>query len=256
MTPEGLARAAERIAEADFVVVSTGAGMSRESGIPTFREAREGLWERFDPEELATEKAFRRAPARVWTWYAQRRAAMASCTPHAGHRALVQLESIVPELLVVTQNIDGLHQASGSRDVVELHGSIRRFRCIDCRRAADVPPEIALALEEREPPSCASCGSALRPDVVWFGEMLPQRAVERAWAVARDADVLLVIGTSGVVWPAAELPYLTRRGGGIVIEVSPEPSEVTPIADIFLQGPAGEVLPQLVDRIRELAPSD
>ncbi|HUE96098.1 MAG TPA: Sir2 family NAD-dependent protein deacetylase, partial [Longimicrobiaceae bacterium] len=139
MTPEGLARAAERIAAAELVVVSTGAGMSRESGIPTFRDSQEGLWARFDPEELATERAFRRAPARVWTWYAQRRSRMGLCKPHPGHYALLELERSVPELVIVTQNIDGLHQAAGAREVIELHGNISRSKCIDCGRLAEVP---------------------------------------------------------------------------------------------------------------------
>ena len=251
MTPEGLRNAAARIADAGLVVVSTGAGMSKESGIPTFRDAQEGLWARFDPQELATEAAFRAAPARVWTWYAQRRGRMASCAPHPGHRALVDLERLVPELTVVTQNIDGLHQLAGSREVVELHGNIHRHRCLECGSPGEVDAEVATAEEQRDPPRCPQCRGMLRPDVVWFGEMLPADSVERAWAVARDCDVLLVVGTSGVVWPAAELPYLARREGATVIEVSPEPSEVTRTADIFLQGPAGVVLPALVQAVRE-----
>lgn len=251
MTPEALQSAARHLRNAQVVLVSTGAGMSQESGIPTFRDAQDGLWARFNPEELATEDAFRSAPARVWSWYADRRARMAACSPHAGHRALVELEAMVPELVVVTQNIDGLHQVAGSRDVVELHGRIDRFRCIDCRRAPEsVPPVVESPGLEHEPPPCEACGSALRPDVVWFGEMLPRTAVERAWALARSCDALLVIGTSGVVWPAAELPHLARREGTPVIEISPEPTAVTPVSNVFLEGRAGEILPLLVEAIR------
>lgn len=253
MTPEALARAAEKIAAADHLAVSTGAGMSKESGIPTFRDAQDGLWAHFKPEELATEQAFRAAPRRVWSWYAERRLKMSRCEPHAGHRALVELEKVTPELVIVTQNIDGLHQAAGSREVVELHGNIGRCKCLDCGRRADLPVSEHEDEIDRDPPACPACGSHLRPDVVWFGEMLPRQAVERAWAVARDCDLLMVVGTSGVVWPAAELPYIAKREGATVIEVSPEPTEVTRTVDIFLQGPAGEILPRLVAEAARIA---
>lgn len=239
-----LARAARALAGARRVLVSTGAGMSKESGIPTFRDAQEGLWAQFDPRELATEQGFRANPARVWRWYAERRARMLACQPHAGHRALVELEALVPELAVVTQNIDGLHQQAGSADVVELHGSIRRFKCLDCHHPfqGDAPP----AAPAGEPPPCPACGSPLRPDVVWFGELLPEAATARAWQLAERCDVLLVVGTSGQVWPAAELPHVARRQGATLLEVNPEPSELTPLAHVFLAGPAGELLPALV----------
>jgi len=253
VTPDGLPRAAAALAAARRVVVSTGAGMSRESGIPTFRDTQEGLWARFDPQELATEAGFRAAPARVWSWYEYRRGRMAACEPHAGHRALVELEAVVPDLAIVTQNIDGLHQLAGSAHVVELHGSIRSIRCIDCGLPGSHPaPPSDLGdpgepgMVEREPPSCAACGSHLRPDVVWFGEMLPREATDEAWALAGRCDVLLVVGTSGMVWPAAELPYVAHQGGARVVEVNPQSSAVTDHADVFLQGPAGEILPRLV----------
>ncbi len=251
MTPEGLARAVEWLARAERVVASTGAGMSRESGIPTFRDAMEGLWARFDPQELATEEGFRASPRRVWSWYASRRRRIGQASPHAGHVALAEMEGVVPSLLVVTQNVDGLHRAAGSADVVELHGNILRAKCLDAGHPFDgelpPPPE---AEGEQDPPPCPRCGSPLRPDVVWFGEMLPAKAVERAWAAAEGCDVLLVVGTSGTVWPAAELPLVARRGGARVIEVNPEPSDVTPLADVFLQGPAGDVLPKLLAALR------
>lgn len=250
MTPEALTRAAARLARAERVVVSSGAGMSRESGIPTFRDAMEGLWAHFDPEELATEQGFRAAPARVWSWYAHRRDRVAAAEPHAGHRALVQLERMVPHFAVATQNVDGLHQRAGSTDVTELHGNIHRLKCLDRHHpfADDAP---ALAAAEEEPPSCPECGSPLRPDVVWFGEMLPAAAVERAWRLAAECDAMLVVGTSGMVWPAAELPHIAHRVGAPIIEINPMPSELTPIADIFLAGAAGAVLPQLVRALAE-----
>lgn len=256
MTREGVERAAALLDQARKVVVSTGAGMSKESGIPTFRDAREGLWARFDPEQLATEAGFRAAPARVWAWYEYRRGLMRGCRPHAGHTALVELERLVPEFTIVTQNIDGLHQIAGSSDVIELHGSIHRQLCIDCRRAAD--PSLGARDEEPrdeepgaelEPPRCTACGAHFRPAVVWFGEMLPADAVERAWRIVGACDLLLVVGTSGVVWPAAELPHIARAAGAAVVEVNPDPSEVTPHARIYLRGQAGELLPALVEGV-------
>jgi NAD-dependent deacetylase len=252
MTPEGLRRAAELLAKAERVVVSSGAGMSKESGIPTFRDAQEGLWARFDPEELATEAGFRAAPSRVWSWYAFRRARMGECLPHAGHSALVELQGLVPSFTLVTQNIDGLHQAAGSTGVVELHGSIRRNKCIDCGVPGEAGVEQGAVGEDEDPPRCTECGAYLRPDVVWFGEMLPEAATERAWEAARRCDVLLVVGTSGLVWPAAELPFLAKRNGATVIEVNPVASELTSVADVLLAGPAGEVLPALLAEIRRL----
>jgi NAD-dependent protein deacetylase/lipoamidase len=245
-----LTRAAEWLANAERVLVSTGAGMSRESGIPTFRDALEGLWARYDPQELATELGFRRNPRRVWSWYAARRRTIAQAVPHAGYHALVEMESALPSLTVVTQNIDGLHALAGSRDVVELHGSIRRAKCLDRHHpfTGPVPDDGA---EESDPPPCPVCGSPLRPDVVWFGEMLPEAAVERAWRLAAECDVLLVVGTSGTVWPAAELPHVAMRSGARVVEVNPERSELTPIASVFLEGPAGEVLPRLAAAVTE-----
>jgi len=249
--PEGLARAAEWLARAERVVVSTGAGMSRESGIPTFRDAMEELWARFDPQELATEAGFRRNPRRVWGWYAGRRRRVMEAEPHPAYFALVELEPLVAEVTVVTQNVDGLHAIAGSHDVVELHGNLRRVKCLDRHHpySGELPDQDGQA--ETDPPPCPVCGSPLRPDVVWFGEMLPERAVERAWRRAGECEVLLLVGTSGTVWPAAELPHVARRAGARVIEVNPQPSELTAVADVFLQGAAGEVLPALVRAVAE-----
>lgn len=247
-----IAAAARTLAAARRVLVCTGAGISQESGIPTFRDAQEGLWARFDPQQLATEAGFRAAPGRVWGWYAYRRARILACQPNAGHRALVDLESVFPELVVVTQNIDGLHARAGSRDVVELHGSIHRYRCLDGGHPHELADPVSDAGDEAPPPPCPGCGSPLRPDVVWFGEMLPDAAVQRAWTLAERCDVLLVVGTSGTVWPAAELPYVARRAGARVVEVNPAPSEVTRVADLFLAGSAGTVLPRLVQEVQAL----
>ena len=250
MTPEGLARAAEILSRAERVVVSSGAGMSKESGIPTFRDAMEGLWANFDPQELATEQGFRRDPRRVWSWYAWRRQRIAEARPNAGHFAVAEMATVIPSLAVVTQNVDGLHTDAGSADVIEVHGSIRRVKCLDRGHlfSGELPPYEDG--EEQDPPACPACGSPLRPDVVWFGEMLPAVAVERAWSLAGRCDAMLLIGTSGTVWPAAELPLVGRRSGARILEVNPTPSELTHAADVFLQAPAGQVLPALLDEIR------
>lgn len=249
MTPDGLARAADALARARRVVVSTGAGMSKESGIPTFRDAMEGLWAEFDPQALATEAGFRANPRRVWSWYAWRRRRVGQAQPHAGHFAVTELQRLLPAVTVVTQNVDGLHAAAGTEDVVELHGNIRRLRCLDHAHpfTGEIPGEDD---EERDPPPCPVCGSPLRPDVVWFGEMLPERAVARAWDEAGRCDALLLVGTSGTVWPAAELPHVARKRGAFIVEVNPEPSELTAVADVLIQGAAGAILPRLVDEVR------
>jgi NAD-dependent deacetylase len=246
VTPEGLERAVGWLAEAKLVVASTGAGMSRESGIPTFRDALVGLWENYDPEALATERGFRADPPLVWDWYAERRRQIVACEPHAGHLALAEMDALVPRLVVLTQNIDGLHTRAGSRDVVELHGSIRRVKCLDAHHpfTGEVPDTPG------GPPPCPRCGSPLRPDVVWFGEVLPEDAMERAWILAEMCDVMLVVGTSGLVFPAADIPRAAKRAGARIVEINPEPSSITPVADVFLRGAAGDLLPRLLDGLK------
>jgi len=246
-TASAIAAAARALRAARRVVVASGAGMSRESGIPTFRDALTGLWARYDPTELATEAAFRRNPARVFGWYAWRRALVRAAMPHPGYQALAALEHIVPELAVVTQNVDGLHRRAGSRRVLELHGSLERFSCVDARHPfpAEETPEPA-ADAECEPPRCPRCGSPVRPDVVWFGEMLPERVTAEAWELAASCQAMLVVGTSGLVQPAAQLPYIARDAGATVIEVNPDPTDVSAAAHIVCRGPAGVVSPALV----------
>jgi NAD-dependent deacetylase len=205
-----IARARETIRNARSIAVLTGAGISAESGIPTFRDAMTGLWAHFRPEDLATPEAFRRDPQTVWDWYAARRRKVEAASPNAGHRALAALESACGRrgaaFILITQNVDGLHHAPGSREVLELHGNIRRVKCFDQGHPA-------MSWEEdARPPRCHACGAMLRPDVVWFGEMLPEEALEAALRAARDCDVLLSVGTSGLVEPAAGevLPQLVE----------------------------------------------
>ncbi|WP_047866001.1 SIR2 family NAD-dependent protein deacylase [Rubrobacter aplysinae] len=230
----------EALREARSVAVLTGAGISAESGVPTFRDAQTGLWEHYRPEDLATPEAFDRDPGLVWRWYAWRRELVGGVEPNAGHRALAELESLVPRFTLATQNVDGLHRRAGSHNVLELHGDISRTICSRERLTRD--PEGL----EGEPPSCPECGAYLRPDVVWFGEALPVEAFETAQEEARESDLFLSVGTSSLVQPAASLPQAALSGGATVVEVNPEPTPLTPHADYTLRSPAGEALSALV----------
>ncbi|MCX7893645.1 MAG: NAD-dependent deacylase [Burkholderiales bacterium] len=223
------------------IAVLTGAGVSAESGIPTFRDAQTGLWARFRPEDLATPEAFERDPKLVWEWYAWRRDVVAKAAPNAGHAALARLATLVPELALITQNVDGLHQRAGSRDVIELHGNIHRSRCVRENTVVE-----SWADTGDLPPRCPRCGALLRPDVVWFGEMLPAAALERAEAAARGCDVFFSVGTSAAVYPAAHLPLVARDAGATVIEVNKDPTRISNAVTYVLRGPSGEILPQLL----------
>lgn len=219
----------------------TGSGISAESGVPTFREAQTGLWSRYDPQQLATPEAFTRDPKLVWEWYEWRRKLIGEAEPNPGHRALVELEKQTPSFTLVTQNVDGLHQRAGSRDVTELHGNIMRTIC--SAEKVEVDP----GKTEEKPSPCPNCGAPLRPDVVWFGEMLPAGAMESASEAAGSCDVFLSIGTSSLVYPAASLPYAANAVGATVVEVNPEDTPLTPAADYALRGKAGEALSGLVE---------
>lgn len=231
----------DALRNARHVAVLTGAGISAESGVPTFRDAQTGLWARFRPEELATAAAFERDPSMVWKWYAWRRELVSGARPNSAHHALVTMAAAVPTFTLVTQNVDGLHAAAGSRDVIELHGNIHRNKCFDEGRVVEVP-----AGSTEAPPRCPHCGAWVRPDVVWFGESLPPDALARADAAARNADVFFSIGTSALVHPAAELPAIARRAGATVVEVNRDPTPLTAMVTYALQGPAGVLLPALV----------
>jgi NAD-dependent deacetylase len=237
-----IAAAGKRLRSAHYAVALTGAGVSAESGVPTFRDALTGLWAKFDPRELATPSAFARNPKRVWDWYAERRAQVANVAPNPAHDALVEIERRAPRFLLVTQNVDGLHARAGSRSLLELHGNIARVRCSKCGRHAHRFDEA----QRDEPPRCAACGAFLRPDVVWFEELLPESALAAAEDAARECDLLLVVGTSAEVYPAASLPGSARAAGACVIEVNPGTTPLTASADYALRGPAGAVLPALV----------
>lgn len=242
----------DRVAAAARVVVFTGAGVSRESGLATFRgKEDQSLWSRYRPEELATPEAFGRHPERVWQWYAWRHGAASAAEPNPAHHAVVRLAELFPSFLVVTQNVDGLHQRAGSRGVLELHGTLRDARCHACGRRMEM--KIALERSPESPPRC-DCGGLYRPAVVWFGEMLPTETLERAMAEAARCDLLLAVGTSATVFPAAGLIELAHRGGGAVIEVNPEPTAFSHLADLRLVAPAGEALPALEREVRRCRP--
>ena len=230
---------AEALRNARHVAVLTGSGISAESGIPTFREAQTGLWERYDPQQLATPEAFAHDPELVWNWYGCRRELVGRATPNAGHLALVQLEDLVPQLTLITQNVDGLHSRAGSTEVIELHGNIMRTKC-------SAEGVIAGVYDEGEtPPVCVNCGAPLRPDVVWFGEMLPAGAMESASSAARSCDLFLSVGTSSLVYPAAGLPHEALVGGATVVEVNADETPLTAYAHYVLRGRAGHGLPAL-----------
>lgn len=246
LSEDGWHAARERLRAAESICVLTGAGMSAESGIATFRDAMTGLWARFDPAQLASEDGFRANPARVWQWYAERRAGVRAAEPNAGHRALAAFAHRHPgRLTLVTQNVDDLHQRAGSTGAIRLHGDILADRWLSpCPRPTACDTAWAVA---GEPPMCTDCGNAVRPGVVWFGESLPLAALQRAEAAADGCQVMLVVGTSGAVWPAAGLAARARRAGAFVVIVNPHASEIDDQAHARLAATAAQALPALLD---------
>lgn len=236
LAPDDIRLVADALRRARKVVVSSGAGMSAESGVETFRD-QDGLWSKFDPDELATLAGFRRNPARVWAWYRARRQQLARVEPHVGHRLLATWQERVDQLVVVTQNVDGLHRRAGSRSVVELHGRLDVVRCVDCggerQTLEDLGPE----------PRCDVCGGRLRPGVVWFGEQIPE--IEAAFAHARDCDLMLVIGVSGQVEPAASLADVARHGGATLVEVNPQATTRSALMHVRLRAACGPALAEI-----------
>ncbi|HEY3740834.1 MAG TPA: NAD-dependent deacylase [Bryobacteraceae bacterium] len=225
----------------DSLTVLTGAGVSAESGIPTFRGSQ-GLWRQFRAEDLATPRAFGRNPRLVWEWYDWRRGLIADAAPNGAHMALVALEGTIPSFSLITQNVDGLHDRAGSRNILKVHGDIWWVRCSTCGvRKVDLRTPLPVL-----PPLCTDCGGVLRPDVVWFGESLPADVWDAAERAARQARIFLVAGTSAQVYPAAGLARIAKSAGATVIEVNPEESGVSSLANYVLRGPAGQILPQLV----------
>jgi NAD-dependent protein deacetylase/lipoamidase len=241
----------ERLKNTNNVCVLTGAGVSKESGVPTFREA-DGLWKKFRPEELANVEAFINNPELVWEWYSWRRDLMSNVKPNAGHYALVDLEKYFKKFNLVTQNVDNLHIESGSENVIELHGNIQRNKCYDCGVTFEKDDlDATFTFRKGHLPRCPKCITGLlRPDVVWFGEMLPEAAINKAWVESENCEVFLSVGTSSVVYPAAALPQQAKASGAFLVEINPTPTELSSIADIAIQAPSGEILPEIVSRLR------
>jgi NAD-dependent protein deacetylase/lipoamidase len=242
---QALHEAADLLGRASRVVVCTGAGISAESGVPTFRDALTGLWERFDAAKLATPEAYAEDPALVWGWYEWRRALALTADPNPGHVATAQIAARAAHATVITQNVDDLHERGGFASPLHLHGSLFTPRCSACAHPAEPPPAPTGEPGRITPPPCDRCGAPIRPGVVWFGEPLPATTLESAVEAAANADVLLSVGTSGLVYPAAEIPQVTSRMGGAVIQVNPEPTPLDPLARVNLRGPSAEILPAL-----------
>jgi len=236
----------ERLSRADRLVVLTGAGVSSESGIPTFRGTN-GLWENYGAEDLATWEAFQRDPELVWRWYEYRRQMIADAAPNLAHRAIADLEETCDDFMLVTQNVDGFHSRAGSTKPIELHGNIWRGRCTKEQTLVDLPDTPLSEL----PPRCESCGALVRPDVVWFGEPLPPEAYDAAYDAASDCDAMLVVGTSALIRPASSLPLVAKHGGAFVVEVNTEYTAISVLIDTTLIGRAGEVLPSLVSELAD-----
>ena len=235
-----LAHVIEALVRARRVTILTGAGISAESGIPTFREAQTGLWAKYDPTELATPQAFKCNPKLVWEWYEWRRDLVRKAKPNPGHLALEQMEKHFPEFTLITQNVDGLHQRAGSQNIIELHGNITRTKCFNENVVVESWTETGDV-----PPPCPHCGGYLRPDVVWFGEGLPPGALSEANKAAQGADVFFSIGTSALVQPAASLPIQAHNAGATLVEINPDETPLTSYVDFVLTGPAGEILPDI-----------
>lgn len=255
MTDESrIQQAAHSLKNSQFGAVLTGAGVSKESGVPTFRDALDGLWAKYNPEELATPMAFQRNPKLVWDWYTYRRELVGGAQPNPGHYALAQLEQHVPAVLVITQNVDNLHEQAGSSNIIHLHGNIAQNKCFNNCKGKPTLIDITTLDYDKEngPPACPHCGGHVRPNVVWFHEILPELELSQAIESSQRADVMLVVGTSGLVHPAARLPALAKQSGATIIEVNPDYSMITRLADIKLDAPSGEMLPLVIDALASL----
>ena len=236
----------ENLAKANHIVAMTGAGVSAESGIATFRDP-DGLWSKFNPMELASINGFMSNPELVWEWYQYRRAIVNKSEPNPGHYALAEMERMFPKFDLITQNVDRLHQRAGSENVWELHGNIMDNKCFDC----DMPFTGEVNLPDKQIPKCESCGGRIRPCVVWFGEMLPQYAFEHADSVSRICDIFFSIGTSAEVYPAAAIPVAAKHLGVFVVEINPNVTSFSHLADVHLQGPSGEILPLMLEEFEK-----
>jgi NAD-dependent deacetylase len=239
----------KRLRETQHLAIVTGAGISAESGIPTFRDALTGLWENYQAEKMASEKGFLNDSDLVWGWYEWRRQKILQCSPNRAHEVIAKLASKLPKVTLITQNVDDLHERAGSKNVLHLHGSIHKARCINCntpythpdtKLTDDILPECRIA-----PPKCEKCDDLIRPGVVWFGEMLPTDTLKQAEEAAQECDLMLVVGTSGIVYPAANIPFLAIERGVTSIQVNPIETHFDKSVTFNLKGNAGDLLTEL-----------
>jgi NAD-dependent deacetylase len=237
----------ERLENADSIVFFTGAGISAESGIATFR-GENGIWNKFKPEELANFDAFLRNPDMVWEWYQYRRSIVHSASPNPGHTAIADFENFYKDVTVVTQNIDNLHRRAGSKTIYELHGNIERNYCIDCHTFYNLPD---LKIEDKAP-KCEKCGGLIRPDVVWFGEFLPEDAFSNSQNAAERCDICFIVGTSAVVYPAAYIPLTAKESGACLVEINVEETEISRLVDISFLGESGKIMPKIIEEVKRI----
>lgn len=240
----------EVLKDAENVVFFTGAGISAESGISTFRGA-DGIWNKLKPEELANFDAFLKNPDRVWDWYQYRRHIIENSKPNPAHLAIAEMQEYFRNVAVVTQNIDNLHRRAGSRKVYELHGNIERNYCIECHTWYNAPG-FASSTEDSKVPRCEKCGGLIRPDIVWFGELLPEEDFSNSEKAAEKCNIMFAVGTSAVVYPAARIPLMAKRLGAYLVEINLEETELSPLADYVLLGKAGEILPGILEEVKKL----
>ncbi len=237
----------EVLQDANRVAILTGAGISAESGIPTFR-GEEGLWKKYRPEELATPAAFSQDPKLVWEWYDWRRGIIGQKEPNPGHKVIARWEETFPTFSLITQNIDGLHQKAGSKNIWELHGNIWKLRCTE---EGTITENYDTPLKEI-PPLCPNCGALLRPHVVWFGESLSPTILQKSIQLSSECDVMFVIGTSAVVQPAASLPFEASEAGAKIVEINPDPTPLSLYADFSIRGKSGEILPLIDEELKKI----
>ncbi len=235
----------ELVMNANSLGVLTGAGISAASGIPTFR-GKDGLWKKHRPEELANYQAFQKDPRLVWEWYLWRRELIKNVNPNAAHYALVTIEKVVENYNLITQNVDNLHTLAGNQKVTELHGNIMRSKCSVCSK-----PFLGKINLNAGVPKCEQCNGLIRPDVVWFGEILPQNAIQKAYEIAMRSEIFMVVGTSGVVEPAASLPFIAANNNAYVVEINPQKTPITDITDLYISDPADKALQEIEKKIIE-----
>lgn len=235
----------EKLHQAKHIAILTGAGISAESGIATFRDP-DGLWAKFNPAELASTDGFMANPHLVWEWYMYRVDIVNKSSPNLGHKAIAEMQKLFPKVTIVTQNVDRLHQSAGAEDVIELHGNIVTNRCFDCGKPFNGETNLPKGIL----PKCESCGGRIRPNVIWFGEMLPVDAIESASIAAQTCDMFFSIGTSAEVYPAADLPYQAKQFGAYLVEVNPNDTPLTRYSDLKIAKPAGEGLPEILDEYK------